>query len=772
MFEASMLFIIGWLCAVLLNGSLPHTISGYSHRAAQTLLVWGGAVVVFVLSTLGYSLVEAGLPPFQPASDDLMDVPITDDSQDILGRVDFVESFYSQIERFPSEDSFVFGLNGPWGSGKTSALNLLRNRIRMNRKLVLVDFNPWYFQSAETITRRFYESISASLNRDFFYPQLRSIVRRYARILSPVLKRFGIESIHPDDATVEEIKTVVESYIMRTGRRVIVIIDDLERAYGSEVLTIFQIVRLSANFKNTLFVLAYDEAQLLPQLERLHVSREFLGKIVQHPTDLPAAEKNEIDRFVLYSDPEGHRSQLDRLFDKLNIDRERRERFDGKSVELYLATLSPFFSTLRNAKRFLTSFSVRLPAVVDEVYLLDFFLLEILRVFANRVHQDIWNKQYFYIPGWTTKSMMSSPFGLEFADRQKDLRREEIRKHVEDLLKDEPHKENILKILKELFPVRVSEAFGHPASFGDNAAGRFRAEKRLTHPESFEKYFLLAVPKGVLPDAAVEAKLASWLNAQDHEKKILEDLKGLSTSHKLVEALDRILVFRGKIDQTLVIPLLKAISRNLDSVPLGGDESEQSAQLRLILFLLSDRVADVDKQAATEDVVNRICSIDVAVRFVTWLCDSQAAVTWGLQRSLEISRIKNLVQERFSKEFVNVGKDVFLENANPLFVLYQIGTYNPESAGMINIYTMAMLEKKPNYIGKLIDAFFFDPLDGHGPRGFQFDNLKAVYDSSRLAELTKEAGEKAWASEKQRRAIDSFLRLMEGRETEGETSES
>jgi KAP-like P-loop domain-containing protein len=146
------------------------------------------------------------------------------------------------------------------------------------------------------------------------------------------------------------------STILHTGKKVVVIIDDLERAYDSELLTIFQIVRLSANFKKTLFVLAYDQAQLQTQLEKLGLSTDFLGKIVQNPVDLPAADKNEIDRFVIYSDSEGHKSQIDKLLDKLKIAPERRKAFDKKSVELYTATLSPFFSTLRNAKRFLTGF--------------------------------------------------------------------------------------------------------------------------------------------------------------------------------------------------------------------------------------------------------------------------------------------------------------------------------------------------------------------------------------------------------------------------------
>jgi predicted KAP-like P-loop ATPase len=141
--------------------------------------VWGSALILFLIATVVFSYNPADSPELRVKSDDLIDAPITDDTQDILGRRGFVQDFHKQIEKFPSEDSFVFGLNGPWGSGKTSVLNLLKNRLRNDEDTILVDFNPWYFQSPETITRRFYESISEAINRQFFYPQLSNLGRSF-----------------------------------------------------------------------------------------------------------------------------------------------------------------------------------------------------------------------------------------------------------------------------------------------------------------------------------------------------------------------------------------------------------------------------------------------------------------------------------------------------------------------------------------------------------------------------------------------------------------
>ena len=696
-----------------------------------------------------------------------MDVPISDDSEDVLGRVKFVDDFYSQIRNFPSEDSFVFGLNGPWGSGKTSLLNLLRNRLRKDKKIISLDFNPWYFQSAETITRRFYGSIAHAINQEFFYPQLNSAARRYAQILAPLLKRYGIDFSNRDEADVEEVKRLVESYIAESGRRMIIIVDDLERAQKDELLTVLQIVRLSASFKNTLFILAYDQSQISRQLKRLGVSSEFLEKIVQLPLDIPAADRNEIDSFLIYSDLVGHRSHIDKLLDKLEVSGDRRKEFDKDSAEIYISKLSPFFPTLRNAKRFLIGLSVRLPVVKDEVFLLDFFLLEILRVLANAVYQDIWNNSFYYLPSWTTKVLMASPFDFEW-DKTKDNHREIIRKHVELLLRNEPLKDNILEILKALFPPRIKDAFESPTNYADNARATFRANKRLTHPDCFDKYFLLDIPKGTVSDKAVESILTSWAKAPDPESSIRETLVSLGKNNQLVEILDRIVVFLGKVDEKLVKPLLKALSLNIKSVPGDGDRAGYDAQFKLILFLLNDRVTAAEKQTATEAVASEVGPIDVAIRLAGVLTESHPDVIWNLRHAIDALALRGIICERFRREFALAGIDIFKSNCHPEFVLYQIGSYDFASARMINDYVMALFEKEPEYIGKLMVAF--SPQPPMGRSDFQFDQLKSIYDVKSLGAIALGAGEKAWSNEIEKRAVETFLRLTgEGGASPAET---
>ena len=65
------------------------------------------------------------------------DDPITDEIEDVLDRKEFVDDLYKQIINYPLSNSFVFGLLGSWGEGKTSVLNLLSNKLYNNKDVIV-----------------------------------------------------------------------------------------------------------------------------------------------------------------------------------------------------------------------------------------------------------------------------------------------------------------------------------------------------------------------------------------------------------------------------------------------------------------------------------------------------------------------------------------------------------------------------------------------------------------------------------------------------------
>ena len=82
---------------------------------------------------------ESADPPESPLwTDDAIEL----DEEDTLDRKRFADMVAARIDAcVPGQKSTVFGLVGPWGSGKTSLIKLVRKRLGVDWKISI--FSPW-----------------------------------------------------------------------------------------------------------------------------------------------------------------------------------------------------------------------------------------------------------------------------------------------------------------------------------------------------------------------------------------------------------------------------------------------------------------------------------------------------------------------------------------------------------------------------------------------------------------------------------------------------
>ena len=90
------------------------------------------------------------------------DNPITHPEEDALGRTKPARSFAEQVLSLDSTQGVVVGVLGPWGSGKTSFVNLARGHLKDSNVTVL-EFNPWMFSGADQLVQAFFVELSAQL---------------------------------------------------------------------------------------------------------------------------------------------------------------------------------------------------------------------------------------------------------------------------------------------------------------------------------------------------------------------------------------------------------------------------------------------------------------------------------------------------------------------------------------------------------------------------------------------------------------------------------
>jgi predicted KAP-like P-loop ATPase len=120
------------------------------------------------------------------------DEPITRRAEDRLNRASLAEAIADQVIHSPPGQGFVIALDGPWGSGKTSVLNMIEESVMERSETVVLRFNPWLFSGTEQLVGRFLQELSAQLGEKADAAEderLRNIGARlagYGEVLAPL----------------------------------------------------------------------------------------------------------------------------------------------------------------------------------------------------------------------------------------------------------------------------------------------------------------------------------------------------------------------------------------------------------------------------------------------------------------------------------------------------------------------------------------------------------------------------------------------------------
>ena len=100
----------------------------------------------------------------------LYDEPIRYTEDDLLNRTNFAKDFALNILSIPKHKSMTISINGEWGSGKTSLINLIKNEIKdelrkrkdsnhENLYYQVIDFAPWNTLDENAIINQFFNML-------------------------------------------------------------------------------------------------------------------------------------------------------------------------------------------------------------------------------------------------------------------------------------------------------------------------------------------------------------------------------------------------------------------------------------------------------------------------------------------------------------------------------------------------------------------------------------------------------------------------------------
>jgi len=425
--------------------------------------------------------------PDQSAVSVRTDNPIRMPEDDVLGRAKVARSFAEQILSLDVTEGIVVGVLGPWGSGKTSFVNLARAHLESVGVAVL-DFNPWMFSGAEQLVESFFVELSAQLR---LHPGLSEVGkdledygetfsgmgwlplvgpwiergRAATKILAKILQR--------RKEGVSARRARVERALAALGKPLVVVLDDIDRLTTSEIRDIFKLVRLTANFPNVIYIVAFDRIRVEKALAEQGVpGRDYLEKILQLGVDLPAVPAHLLNMQIFHA------------IDKALSTVDNKGPFD-ESVwpDVFMEVIRPLLRNIRDVRRYAAAVHGTVQDLGGQVALADVLALEAIRVFLP----DVFRQMHGAVDGLTTTS------GLGYGGHGDAPH---LKEQIDRLIEAADGRADVVRALvQRLFPGGQRHIGG--SHYGGDWKGRWLRERRVAHEDILRLYLERVVGEGL-----------------------------------------------------------------------------------------------------------------------------------------------------------------------------------------------------------------------------------------------------------------------------------
>ncbi len=292
--------------------------------------------------------------------------------------------------------------------------------------------------------------------------------------------------------------------IASVHRRVLIVLDDLDRMEAKELETVLKFLRGSDKLSNITFLCAFHKAEvaLILRTTRPHQDTgTFVEKFFPLEIGLPAIDPAQLrDLFsqrmarILERDAPGH--------DDLSKGLEQVWEDGGGT----------YLRNLRRIKLFLNRVNRSLQRIASEVNVEDFIRLELIRDIAPTLYDKIYSDRYWF---WNRDFAFEAGFGgpnpidTEKAQKQRDEFYDKLTASVPE------ETQYVFRLLEDLFPHFAAYLKKFTAKHIDPVEAE--SKRRIFHPRCFPQYFTLKTPSELFPQRAFDAFFSSVRNSGEDE---------------------------------------------------------------------------------------------------------------------------------------------------------------------------------------------------------------------------------------------------------------
>ncbi len=252
-----------------------------------------------------------------------IDRPIEKKEEDLFGTGQYVKALSKFIQDSVKEGAtpLTLGIQGDWGSGKTSMLNLLKTEL--GEAYLSVDFNSWVFSNEQNIGSELIlravdtvmEAAEKAKEKKLAYKLYQGMDYLFQvgwQMAEGFLRKRGIDLSYQRKKNMERTQfrshfaQSVEGILQKTGKHALVLyIDDLDRVPPVKAIELTEAIKNFLDVRGCVFLIACDYRVIQKGLfakfgfdEKSRESRQYLDKIFQIPFRMPVFQETERQKYV------------------------------------------------------------------------------------------------------------------------------------------------------------------------------------------------------------------------------------------------------------------------------------------------------------------------------------------------------------------------------------------------------------------------------------------------------------------------------------------
>jgi hypothetical protein len=532
------------------------------------------------------------------------DAPISDPRLDVFDREPFARRIADTIGERKDPSSLVIGIYGPWGDGKTTVLNFIRGRLKDYPSIICVSFNPWRMEGEQALLQGFFATLAEVLDKELTTSseKLGDVLKKYGALLKVAPGGWGDAAVGAGTAlsavSLDELRNRISGMLRDAGKRVVVIMDDIDRLDREEIQAIFRLVKLTGDFENTAYVLAFDEEMVASAIGEKYASSSgqayeagvnFLEKIVQVPLHLPPPSPDALRQYCFGLVDEALRESATEMSQE-QVNEFVRHFIDGIQIRL---------KTPRMAKRYANALHFALTILKGETYTPDLLLVEGLRMFYPKLYDAIRHDPEPLLR--THSANKANADGGKF-----------IEAHTEGLTAAEKHA--AADLVQALFPRMGSTILG------SDWEAEFARDQRIASSYYFPRYFTYGVSSSDVPDLALKSFVAALPHASVEESAKL--FRGLINDRNTETILYKLRSQEDQLPAESAARLIEVLARNGDRFPSPDSFvffMQPQMQAVICISQLMRRIPAEERAPIAIGVMANAATLDFACDCARWL---------------------------------------------------------------------------------------------------------------------------------------------------------